>query len=54
MGYSPTQAKTSKRYRERHKELGLRTLCNGKAAKGKTKCQYHLDKIRVDTKRGRK
>ncbi len=45
MGYHPSQGKTSKRYRENHKKLGLCTLCDEKAAPGKTKCQFHLDKV---------
>ncbi len=45
MVYNPSRTRNQRRYRERHKELGLCTLCYEKAAPGKTKCQYHLDKI---------
>ncbi len=44
MSYHPSQFRSAKRYRDTHKDLGLCTLCNKKATKGKTMCQDHLDK----------
>ncbi len=44
MGYNPSRTINQKRYRERHKKLGLCTLCSEKAAPDKFLCQDHSDK----------